>query len=65
MEENKKYRILGTLLYYVLRIISSTLKIEITNKYENLTISSNSSPTFISGRWIAFFLCNKNNRNIL
>ena len=34
MEENKKYRILGTLLYYVLRIISSTLKIEITNKYE-------------------------------
>ena len=33
MEENKKYRILGTLLYYVLRIISSTLKIEITNKY--------------------------------
>ena len=32
MEENKKYRILGTLLYYVLRIISSTLKIEITNK---------------------------------
>ena len=33
MEENKKYRILGTLLYYVLRIISSTLKIEIVNKY--------------------------------
>ena len=34
MEENKKYRILGTLLYYVLRIIASTLRIEITNKYE-------------------------------
>ena len=33
MEENKKYRILGTLLYYMLRIISSTLKIEIINKY--------------------------------
>ena len=34
MKENKKYRILGILLYYILRIISSTLKIEITNKYE-------------------------------
>ena len=33
MEENKKYRILGTLLYYLLRIISSTLRIEIINKY--------------------------------
>ncbi|MCL4575809.1 hypothetical protein YWH7199_09420 [Fusobacterium nucleatum YWH7199] len=33
MEENKKYRILGTLLYYILKIISSTLKIEIINKY--------------------------------
>ena len=33
MEENKKYRILGTLLYYILRIISFTLRIEIVNKY--------------------------------
>ena len=33
MEENKKYRILGTLLYYILRIISSTLRVEIINKY--------------------------------
>ena len=33
MEENKKYRILGTLLYYILRIISFTLRVEIVNKY--------------------------------
>ena len=34
-------------------------------KKEFLTISSKKSPTSISGRWIAFFLCNKKNRNIL
>lgn len=33
MEENKKYRILGILFYYVLRIIFFILKIEIVNKY--------------------------------
>lgn len=33
MEENKKYRILGTILYYILRIISFTLRVEIVNKY--------------------------------
>ena len=32
MEENKKYRILGTLLYFILRIIASTLKIEVVKE---------------------------------
>lgn len=34
MEGNKKYKILGILLYYILRIISSTLKIEIINRHK-------------------------------
>lgn len=32
MEENKKYRFYGTLLYYILKFLFSTLKIKVINK---------------------------------